>query len=164
MASTRRRSQRWTAGDVPDQTGRTAVVTGANTGIGFETARVLAERGSAVVLACRDTAKADAAAERIRHTAPHAQLRTLELDLSSLTSVRTAAGKLTSDGQPLDLLVNNAGVMYTPFTLTDDGFELQFATNHLGHFALTGLLLGQLTAAGAARVVTVSSMGHHSGP
>ena len=160
-----RRSRRWTADDVPDQAGRTALVTGANSGIGFEAARVLAERGAAVVLACRTPAKAEAAAERIRQKAPEAQLRVLELDLSSLASVRAAAGKLAADGAPLDLLVNNAGVMYPPFTLTEDGFELQFGTNHLGHFALTGLLLDRLLAAPAgARVVTVSSMGHRSGP
>ena len=153
----------WTAADAPDQSGRTAVVTGANSGIGFETARVLAERGAAVVLACRDPGRAEEAAERIAGTAPGAELGIVKLDLGSLTSVREAAGELRATRPKLDLLVNNAGVMYPPYQRTEDGFELQFGVNHLGHFALTGLLLGQMLAMPGSRVVTVSSQGHRLG-
>ena len=151
--------QRWTEADIPDQTGRTVVVTGANTGLGFETARALARRGATVVLACRDLDKATAAAARIGAGA----VRTLRLDLASLASVREAAGELRSCYDRLDLLINNAGLMMPPYGRTADGFELQFGTNHLGHFALTGLVLDLLLATPGARIVTVSSMGHRMG-
>jgi NAD(P)-dependent dehydrogenase (short-subunit alcohol dehydrogenase family) len=153
----------WTATDVPDQHGRTAVVTGANSGIGFEAARVLAERGAAVVLACRDLDRAAAAAARIAATAPQAQVSTLRLDLASLASVRTAAGQLRAAHPRLDLLINNAGLMMPPYGRTEDGFELQLGTNHLGHFALTGLVLDLLLPVPGSRVVTVSSGGHRRG-
>ena len=145
--------------DVPDQGGRTAVVTGANSGIGFETARVLAERGATVILACRDVARGEAAAARISGPGPVA---TAPLDLSSLASVRAAAGQLHERYQRLDLLINNAGLMMPPYGTTQDGFELQFGTNHLGHFALTGLLLDLLLATAGSRVVTVSSNMHRA--
>ncbi len=155
--------RRWTATDVPDQQGRTIVVTGANTGIGFETARVLAGRGATVVLACRDLGKAGDAAARIAAATPRARVETLRLDLASLASVRQAAEQLRRGHPRLDLLVNNAGVMMPPYGRTEDGFELQLGTNHLGHFALTGLLLDRLLAVPGSRVVTVSSMAHRQG-
>ncbi|MCB5165688.1 SDR family oxidoreductase [Streptomyces bambusae] len=149
----------WTAQDVPDQSGRTAVVTGAASGLGLETARALAVRGAHVVLAVRDSGKAAVAAARIRAAAPRAELTVQHLDLADLASVREAAKQLADLGR-IDLLVNNAGVMWTPYTRTVDGHELQFATNHLGHFALTGLLLDTLRATPGARVVTISSYLH----
>ncbi|MEW1956608.1 SDR family NAD(P)-dependent oxidoreductase [Kineococcus sp. NPDC059986] len=148
-------STRWTAGDVPDQHGRVAVVTGANTGLGFETAKVLAARGAAVVLAVRDVEKGAAAASRMG-----GDVSVQRLDLSSLTSVREAAEAVRGRHPRIDLLVDNAGVMYTPRRTTQDGFELQFGTNHLGHFAFTGLLLDALLPVPGSRVVVVSSVAH----
>jgi NAD(P)-dependent dehydrogenase (short-subunit alcohol dehydrogenase family) len=154
---------RWTEAEVPGQSGRIAVVTGANTGIGFEVARVLAARGARVILACRDVARAEQAAQRIRAAAPGAGLDVVRLDLGSLASVREAAGELRTMCGQIDLLVNNAGVMMTPQGVTADGFERQLGINHLGHFALTGLLLDRLAGVPGARVVTVSSNAHKSG-
>ena len=151
---------RWTSEDVPGQQGRLAVVTGANTGLGFETARVLAARGASVVLAVRDTDKGKAAAARIAGTAPGANVTVQPLDLTSLDSIRAAAGELRAQHPAIDLLINNAGVMFPPKQTTPDGFELQFGTNHLGHFALTGLLLEQMLPVPGSRVVTVSSLAH----
>ena len=151
---------KWTSEDVPGQQGRLAVVTGANTGLGFETARVLAARGASVVLAVRDTDKGKAAAARIAGTAPGANVMVQPLDLTSLDSVRAAAGELRARHPRIDLLINNAGVMLTPRQTTRDGFELQFGTNHLGPFALTGLLLEQMLPVPGSRVVTVSSIMH----
>lgn len=145
----------WTAQDIPDQHGRVAIVTGANTGLGFETARMLAARGAAVVLAVRDVEKGRQAAVRIG-----GDVTVQELDLTSLDSIRSAADDLRVAHPRIDLLINNAGVMYTPRKTTADGFELQFGTNHLGHFALTGLLLDRLLPVPDSRVVTVSSTGH----
>ncbi|GAA0383276.1 oxidoreductase [Streptomyces luteireticuli] len=146
----------WTPDDIPAQHGRTAVVTGANSGLGFVTARELARRGARVVLACRDETRGRAAEELLRHEVPEADVRLAPLDLADLKSVRAFADALPEER--LDLLVNNAGVMALPRRRTVDGFEMQFGTNHLGHFALTGLLLPRLRAAGdGARVVTVSS-------
>jgi len=155
--------RRWTAADIPDQSGRTAVVTGANSGLGFETAKALAESGAAVVLACRDLDRAEAAAARLGVAAPRAIISILPLDLASLASVREAVRELRSRHERLDLLINNAGLMMPPYGRTADGFELQFGTNHLGHFALTGLLLDRLLATLGSRIVTVSSMGHRMG-
>src|SRR6266566_1515464 len=154
---------KWTSDDVPGQQGRLAVVTGANTGLGFETARVLAARGASVVLAVRDTEKGKRAAARIAGTAPGATVMVQPLDLTSLASIRAAAGALRSTYPRIDLLINNAGVMLTPKQTTGDGFELQFGTNHLGHFALTGLLLEQMLPVPGSRVVTVSSLAHRIG-
>src|SRR6266704_4535170 len=151
---------KWTSDDVPGQRGRLAVVTGANTGLGFETARVLAARGASVVLAVRDTDKGKAAAARIAGTAPGATVTVQPLDLASLESVRAAAGALRARHPRIDLLINNAGVMFPPKQTTVDGFELQLGTNHLGHFALTGLLLEQMLPVPGSRVVTVSSLAH----
>jgi NAD(P)-dependent dehydrogenase (short-subunit alcohol dehydrogenase family) len=151
---------KWTASDIPDQTGRVAVITGANTGLGFETAAALAEHGARVVLAVRNLDKGKDAAARITAQSPHADVTLAELDLTSLDSVRAAAAQLRSAHDRIDLLINNAGVMWTPKSTTKDGFELQFGTNHLGHFAFTGLLLDRLLPVAGSRVVTVSSMGH----
>src|SRR6516165_3967256 len=151
---------KWTSGDVPGQHGRLAVVTGANTGLGFETAQVLAARGAAVVLAVRDTDKGKRAAARIAGTAPGATVTVQHLDLASLDSIRAAAAELRARHPAIDLLINNAGVMFPPKQITGDGFELQFGTNHLGHFALTGLLLEQMLPVPGSRVVTVSSQAH----
>jgi NAD(P)-dependent dehydrogenase (short-subunit alcohol dehydrogenase family) len=151
---------KWTTADIPDQTGRVAVITGANTGLGYETALALAEHGAHVVLAVRNVDKGKDAAARITAASPGADVELQELDLTSLDSIRAAARQLRSDHERIDLLINNAGVMYTPKSNTKDGFELQFGTNHLGHFAFTGLLLDRLLPVAGSRVVTVSSIGH----
>ncbi|MET0993707.1 MAG: SDR family NAD(P)-dependent oxidoreductase [Mycobacterium sp.] len=151
---------KWNTADIPDQTGRTAVITGANTGIGFETAAALAAKGADVVLAVRNLDKGKDAADRIAKTTSGATVDVQELDLSSLESVRAAADALRARHDGIDLLINNAGVMWTPKSTTKDGFELQFGTNHLGHFAFTGLLLDRLLPVPGSRVVTVSSQGH----
>ncbi|MCV7177207.1 SDR family NAD(P)-dependent oxidoreductase [Mycolicibacterium sphagni] len=153
----------WTTADIPDQTGRTAVITGANTGLGYETARALAAKGAHVVIAVRNLDKGKAAADLIGRRYPGADVSVQALDLTSLDSVRAAAGQLRAGHDRIDLLINNAGVMMTPKETTKDGFELQFGTNHLGHFALTGLLLDRLLASPGSRVVTVSSNGHRFG-
>jgi NAD(P)-dependent dehydrogenase (short-subunit alcohol dehydrogenase family) len=151
---------KWTTDDAPGQKGRLAVVTGANTGLGFETAQVLAARGASVVLAVRDIEKGKRAAARIAGIASGADVTVQHLDLASLDSIRAAAGELRARHPRIDLLINNAGVMFPPKQTTHDGFELQFGTNHLGHFALTGLLLDQMLPVPGSRVVTVSSLAH----
>ena len=151
---------KWTTADIPDQSGRTAVITGANTGLGYETAAALAAKGAHVVLAVRNLDKGRDAVQRITAATPGARVALQELDLTSLDSVRTAADELRAANDTIDLLINNAGVMFTPRSTTKDGFELQFGTNHLGHFAFTGLLLDRVLAAPGSRVVTVSSTGH----
>jgi NAD(P)-dependent dehydrogenase (short-subunit alcohol dehydrogenase family) len=154
-------NSKWTAADVPDQTGRVAIVTGSNTGLGYETALVLAGRGARVVLAVRDTEKGKAAAARIVGAVPRADVAVQPLDVGSLQSVRTSAEELKAAYPRIDLLINNAGVMYpSPRQTTKDGFELQFGTNHLGHFALTGLLLENLLPVEGSRVVVVASAAH----
>lgn len=150
--------KKWTTGEMPDQTGRLALVTGANSGLGYESALALARRCAHVVMGVRSLEKGRAACERLLKQAPGASLELLELDLASLTSVRAAAAAFNASHPMLDILMNNAGVMATPQRQTAEGFELQFGTNHLGHFALTGLVLDALNAAPAARVVTVYSM------
>ncbi|MCV7409738.1 short-chain dehydrogenase [Mycobacterium florentinum] len=151
---------KWTASDIPAQKGRVAVITGANTGLGYETAAALAEHGAHVVLAVRNLDKGKDAVARITAKSSQADVALQELDLSSLESVRAAADQLRSDYDRIDLLINNAGVMWTPKSTTADGFELQFGTNHLGHFAFTGLLLDRLLPVAGSRIVTVSSLGH----
>jgi NAD(P)-dependent dehydrogenase (short-subunit alcohol dehydrogenase family) len=151
---------RWTAAEIPDQHGRRFVVTGANSGIGLVAARELARAGAHVVLACRDLGRGDTALATIRAAVPDAAVELRPLDVSDLQSVRAFAGAFEG---PLDVLVNNAGVMATPARTTNDGFELQLGTNHLGHFALTGLLLGRLLATDAPRVVSLASLMHRLG-
>ena len=154
-------SSKWTAADVPDQTGRVAIVTGANSGLGFDTAAVLADKGAHVVLAVRNLDKGNEAADRIRSKNPNAEVSLQELDLTSLDSIRTAADQLRADYPRIDLLINNAGVMYVPTReTTKDGFEMQFGTNHLGAFALTGQLLDNMLPVEGSRVIAVSSVGH----
>jgi NAD(P)-dependent dehydrogenase (short-subunit alcohol dehydrogenase family) len=154
---------KWTAADVPDQTGRIAVVTGGNSGIGYETGSVLADRGATVVLACRNVEAANEAAQRMTAARPAGSVTVEQLDLSSLASIRDFATRLHASQPKVDLLINNAGVMWPPRSTTADGFELQFGTNHLGHFALTGLLLDLLLPVAGSRVVTVSSFAHKTG-
>ncbi len=153
----------FTRSDMPDLTGRTAIVTGANSGLGLQTAEALAGAGATVVMTARSRSRFDDAEAHIRPRIRMADLRFVELDLADLASVRAAADAIRSEHAVVDVLVNNAGVMMTPESTTADGFELQLGTNHLGHFALTGLLLPPLLAADAARVVTVSSGAHHMG-
>lgn len=147
----------WNTADIPHQHGRTAVVTGANGGLGLETARQLAAKGAHVVMAVRNQEKAAAALEEIRATAPDASLELVALDLASQASVRAAAGQILAAHTSIDLLVNNAGVMAIPEARTVDGFEVQLGVNHLGHWSLTGLLLPALLRSRDARIVTVTS-------
>jgi NAD(P)-dependent dehydrogenase (short-subunit alcohol dehydrogenase family) len=156
-------SEKWTAERIPDQSGRTALVTGANSGLGFVTARELARKGATVVLACRNLEKGEGARILCETQVPDAQLELEELDLASLASVREFAERFRADREGLDILINNAGVMAPPRRRTADGFELQFGTNHLGHFALTGLLIGEMEGREDARVVTLSSNAHRMG-
>ncbi|KAB2345263.1 oxidoreductase [Actinomadura rudentiformis] len=151
----------WTAADIPDLSGRRAIVTGANSGLGYHTALELARHGASVVLACRSMERGQRAHDQIMSAVPTGEVALAPLDLADLSSVRTFAG--THGAAPLDILVNNAGVMALPRQTTADGFEMQFGTNHLGHFALTGLLLPALLAASAPRVVTLTSGFAHTG-
>jgi NAD(P)-dependent dehydrogenase (short-subunit alcohol dehydrogenase family) len=154
----------WSIQDIPSQSGKLALVTGATGGLGYETALELARAGAEVLLTGRNEQKGSVAVERIKRAVPSAKVRFESLDLASLSSVRAFATRMIANGQPLDLLVNNAGVMDLPGRrLSEDGFELQFGTNHLGHFALTGLLLPLLRLAKAPRVVNVSSLAHRGG-
>jgi NAD(P)-dependent dehydrogenase (short-subunit alcohol dehydrogenase family) len=153
----------WTENDVPDQTGRIAIVTGANSGIGWETARALASKGATVIMACRSIAKASPAADQITALKPSGQVVVIELDLGDLASIHRFVMAFRQDYNRLDLLINNAGVALPPYGKTTQGFEQQFGVNHLGHFALTGLLLDRLNAMPGARIVTVSSSSHRSG-
>ncbi len=156
-------STTWSAADAGDLTGRVALVTGANSGIGYETTRVLADHGAHVIMACRDRQKAARARDKLESQLDRSSLELLDLDLSDLASVRAAADRVAIQHARLDLLVNNAGIMGTPFRQTADGFELQMATNHLGHFALTGLLLDRLVTTERSRIVVVSSHMHRLG-
>jgi NAD(P)-dependent dehydrogenase (short-subunit alcohol dehydrogenase family) len=153
----------WSVQDIPDQSGRTAVVTGANSGLGLVTARELARAGASVVMACRNLDKGHAAVDQVRAAVPGARVQLEELDLASLASVRGFAERFKATHDGLDLLVNNAGVMAPPRRRTMDGFELQFGTNHLGHFLLTSLLLEAMEGREDARVVTLSSTAHKFG-
>ena len=147
----------WSTNDIPDQSGRIAVITGANSGLGFEASRELARKGATVIMAVRNTDKGEAAAERIRATVPGAAIEVRQLDLGSLDSVRAFAERVREEHDHVDILLNNAGLMATPKGRTKDGFETQVGTNHLGHFVLTQELMPALEAADAARVVTVTS-------
>jgi NAD(P)-dependent dehydrogenase (short-subunit alcohol dehydrogenase family) len=153
----------WSPADIPDQSGRVAIVTGSNTGLGFETARHLAAKGAHVVVACRSPDKGAAAVARILEHTPDASIETLALDLSSLASVRAFADAFQAKHSRLDLLLNNAGIMMVPYGLTEDGFERQLGVNHLGHFALTLDLAALLQATEGSRVVNVASLAHNWG-
>jgi NAD(P)-dependent dehydrogenase (short-subunit alcohol dehydrogenase family) len=153
----------WTTADIPDLTGKVAVVTGGNGGLGLESSKALAAAHAHVVIAARNPAKAESALAEIRAAAPDASLEVVALDLADLTSVRGAAEAISESHFAVDILMNNAGLMAVPRALTADGFEMQFGVNHLGHWAFTAQLLGPLLAAPAARVVTVSSTAHHMG-
>lgn len=147
---------------IPDCTGKTVLVTGANSGIGLEAAKLLAAKGATVVLGCRDLQRGEAALARIQRSVSSARVELLRIDLARLASIREASARFSDRHQRLDVLCNNAGVMAIPRTLTEDGFEMQLGVNHLGPFALTGLLLSRLLAAPAARVVAVSSLVHRT--
>lgn len=153
----------WTPTQIPDQTGRVVIVTGANSGIGFHTAKHLAAQGAEVILACRNMTKAASALARIHEASPSATVSTSELDLSEPASVEAFAERMLAEQTRIDLLINNAGIMIPPYGQNSAGHELQFATNHLGHFALTGRLIGHLMATEGSRVVTVSSLAHNTG-
>ncbi|MEZ4518593.1 MAG: oxidoreductase [Chloroflexota bacterium] len=153
----------WTADRIPNLNGKTAVVTGANSGLGYETALKLAEHGATVVLACRNRERGERAVQTIKAAVPDANVEFMQLDLASQASIRAFATQFADSHDRLDLLVNNGGVMGLPRTVTEDGPEMQFGVNHLGHFALTGLLLDSLAAAPDSRVVTVSSRMHAEG-
>lgn len=153
----------WTTQDIPSQTGKTIIVTGANTGLGFETAKALAAKGAKMILACRDENRGQAALERIQQENPSADVELMLLDLSSLQSVRDFAESFLSQNDRLDILINNAGVMTPPETHTTEGFELQIGVNFLGHFLLTALLFDRLKQTENARIVTLSSLMHRPG-
>jgi NAD(P)-dependent dehydrogenase (short-subunit alcohol dehydrogenase family) len=153
----------WTTADMPDLTGKVIIVTGANSGIGYEAAKEFARKGAHTILACRNMDKAQAALNELLAEIPGAPAEIMQLDLSSLASVRQFATGFQAKYDKLDVLVNNAGIMMVPYGTTEDGFERQFGTNHLGHFALTGLLLDRLIKTPGARVVNVSSGGHRFG-
>ncbi len=153
----------WTENDIPDQTGRVAIVTGANSGIGWETARALVQKGATVIMACRSLQKADHAAERIMAHSPSGNAVVLPLDLADLDSVRAFTTSFSKSYNRLDILINNAGVSAKSYGKTAQGFELHFGINYLGHFALTGLLIDLINATKNARIVTVSSIGHWIG-
>jgi len=163
-SAARRTARKWTANEIPSQTGKIALVTGANSGIGYQAALELARHGAHVLLGCRNASKGLTALARLKREVPGSLAEVVELDMASLASVRAFAEAYVGTGQALDLLINNAGVMALPKReLTVDGFERQFGTNHLGHFALTGLLMPALLKAAAPRVVTVSSLAHRNG-
>ena len=152
----------FTSKDVPDQTGKTIFITGANTGLGYEAAKTLAGKGARVIIGCRSRAKAEQARNSILADYPKADVMVVELDLADLASVRKAAARVAKEPR-LDVLINNAGIMIPPYELTQDGFESQFGVNHLGPFALTGLLLEKLRATPDARIVSTSSIAHKRG-
>ena len=155
--------ENWTTDNMPELTGKVIVVTGANSGLGFESAKEFARKGSRTILACRDMEKAQAALDQLQAEIPHAQAEIMPLDLASLNSIHRLGDEFETKYDRLDVLVNNAGIMMAPYGTTEDGFERQLGINHLGHFALTGLLSDLLLRTPGSRVVTVSSMGHYLG-
>jgi NAD(P)-dependent dehydrogenase (short-subunit alcohol dehydrogenase family) len=156
-------SDKWTEQNIPDQSGRVVLITGSNSGIGYEAARALAQHGATVVMACRSRAKAEDAVARIAETNPSGTTEILEMDLSDLDSVKRAAAEFLSTHDRLDVLINNAGLMATPEQRTAQGFEMQFGVNHLGHYVLTGLLLDVLRKTPGSRIVSISSQAHRPG-
>ena len=157
------RSEHWTADQIPDLTGKTAIVTGGNSGVGFEAAIELARHGATIIIACRSAQRGESALASIQALALSTRSRLMILDLADLASIDAFAQRFTDEYPALDLLVNNAGIMATPYRVTTNGFESQFGTNHLGHFALTARLMPALAAAGSSRIVNVSSIGHRTG-
>lgn len=153
-------SKNWTTNDMPDLTGKVIIVTGANSGIGFEAAKAFSRKGAQTILACRNMDKAKSAMAQIKEEIPDAAVDIMQLDLASLASVQQFADTFKANYERLDVLVNNGGIMWRPYATTEDGFESHFATNHLGHFALTGHLLDILLGTPNARIVTVSSTAH----
>jgi NAD(P)-dependent dehydrogenase (short-subunit alcohol dehydrogenase family) len=156
-------NKKWTSEDVPDLNGKIVLITGANSGLGFQATREIADKRATVVMGCRDTAKGGDAVKKIKETNPNAKLVLMQLDLAGLKSIRSFAGEFKKRYKRLDILINNAGVMVPPYGTTEDGFELQIGTNHFGHFALTGLLLDVMLRTPKSRVVSVSSMAHRMG-
>lgn len=157
------KQQKWDSNNIPDQRGRIAIVTGSSSGIGFEAARVLASKNAIVIIAVRNMEKGTAAENKIRAQHNNADVHVMELDLASLDTVRSFAKSFKEKYNKLDLLINNAGVMIPPYSKTKDGYELQFGTNHLGHFALTGLLINLLQKTNDSRIINVSSAAHKYG-
>lgn len=153
----------WTTNNIPDLTGKTIIITGGNSGLGFEAVKAFAEKGASVSMACRTVSKGELAKKIIVDKNPKADITVLELDLEDLNSIKSFATKFVQSQKRLDVLLNNAGIMMVPYGLTKDGFEKQIGTNHLGHFALTGLLLDLLKKTPGSRVVNVSSMAHKTG-
>jgi NAD(P)-dependent dehydrogenase (short-subunit alcohol dehydrogenase family) len=156
-------NKKWNADNISDQNGRVAIITGSSSGIGFETARVLANKNAEVIIAVRNQSKGEKAVQKIKNQNKNADVKLMLLNLASLESVKQFAGEFRKNYDRLDLLINNAGVMIPPYTKTEDGFELQFETNHLGHFALTGLLIDIIKKTPGSRIVNVSSSGHKIG-
>jgi len=156
-------SENWTVSDIPDQSGKVVIITGANSGIGYESARELTRKGAEVIVASRDPIKADWAISKIRKEIPEAKLKFIEVDLASLKSIRKFTEVFKANYDRLDILLNNAGIMLIPYGKTHDGFENTVGVNHLGHFALTGLLMDRLSSTPGARVVSVASNAHYAG-
>ncbi len=157
------KSKKWTIDRIPDLTGKIIVVTGGNSGLGFESAKTFANKGAETIIACRTISKGKTAGEKITSINPKATVKVMELDLTDLNSVKNFVSVFKKDHKKLDVLLNNAGIMTTPYSLTKDGFENQFGTNHLGHFALTGLLMDIISGTPGSRIVNVSSMAHLGG-
>ncbi len=156
-------AKKWTVDDVPDLAEKIIIVTGANSGIGYEAAKEFSRKGAKTILACRNMEKAKSALAKIKSEVPDSEAEIMQLDLASLKSIHKFAEKFRAKHKRLDILLNNAGIMMSPYGKTEDGFELQFGTNHLGHFALTGLVISLLLKAPGSRIVNVSSMGHRFG-
>jgi NAD(P)-dependent dehydrogenase (short-subunit alcohol dehydrogenase family) len=152
--------KKWTLNDIPSLKGKVAIVTGGNSGLGFESVKALASKGAEVIMVCRSIEKGERAKNQILETCPEADIKVFQIDLMDLSSVKSFAEKFKSTYTRLDILLNNAGIMISPFELTKDGFESQMGTNHLGHFALTGNLIDLIIATPNSRVVTVSSLAH----
>lgn len=154
---------KWTKDNIPSQKGKIVIITGSNTGLGKEASRVLAEKGAEIIMAVRNTSKGEVAAQEIRNELPGAVLKVMKLDLGSLSSIKSFAEQFVRQYDKLDILINNAGVMMCPYAKTEDGFEIQMGTNHLGHFALAGLLMPLLKKTKDSRIVATSSVGHNMG-